>query len=117
MSEHTEQCLVIQWFDMQYKQFSGRLFAVPNGARTSIGTACKLKREGLRKGVPDLWLPVKTARFSGLVIEMKDTKGKVSDEQKDWLAFLVNQGFKTDVCYSFEDAQKTITDYFDYANE
>ena len=111
MSEHQEQVAVIQWFDLQYVDLKGRLFAVPNGARTSMGTAVKLKREGLRKGVPDLFLIYRTTKYTGLAIEMKDTKGKVSIEQTDWLAYLASQGFRTAVCFGCDDARAVITDY------
>ena len=108
MSEHQEQVAVIEWFDTQYSALRGRLYAIPNGARTSIGTAVKLRREGLRKGVPDLCLPYRTLKYSGLYIEMKDLKGKVSIEQTDWLSYLASQGFRTAVCFGFDEAAKEI---------
>ena len=111
MSEHQEQVAVIQWFDTQYSELRGRLFAVPNGARTSIGTAVKLKKEGLRKGVPDLFLIYKTLKYNGLAIEMKDLNGKVSIEQTDWLSYLASQGFRTAVCFCFDEAREIIKDY------
>lgn len=111
MSEHDQQVAVIEWFDIQHSELRGRLFAVPNGARTSIGTAVKLKREGLRKGVPDLFLIFIANGYNGLAIEMKDLKGKVADEQKDWLSYLDSQGFKTHVCYGADEAIKAIKDY------
>lgn len=111
MSEHDEQCSVITWFDIQYKQYKERLFAVPNAAKRSPQLANYLKAEGLRKGVLDLWLPIKRGEYSGLVIEMKFRKNKLTPEQKEWIAFLITQGFKCCVCYSFEEAKKAITDY------
>lgn len=115
LSEHDIQVLVIKWFDLQYKSFSGRLFAIPNGGLRHVVTAKKMKAEGVRSGVPDLFLPVPRIHaiglYSGLFIEMKSEKGKLSSNQNDWLEFLENQGYQIAVCNSFESAKKVIEEY------
>lgn len=110
-SEHQEQVAVVQWFDVQYPILTGRLFAIPNGARTTIGTAVKLKREGLRKGCPDLMLPYPSLQYYGLFIEMKVKGGTVSSEQKDWHSFLIKQGYQCHVCYGVDEAITAIINY------
>ena len=73
----------------------------------------RLKMEGVRAGVPDLFLPVATGGKHGLFIEMKRTKGgTISPEQKDWLAHLNEQGYRAEVCKGFEAAKAVIQDYF-----
>lgn len=50
--------------------------------------------------------------YNGLAIELKrDTKAKVSTDQRSWLTELNFQGYKAEICYGFDDAQKVITDY------
>lgn len=111
-TEHQEQKAVIQWFDRQHKAIRGRLFAVPNGGDRHEIVAAKLKAEGVRKGVPDLWLPVPRRGFHGLVIEMKRLKGSTTKpEQLDWLEFLGEQGYLVAVCKGSQAAIDTIQAY------
>lgn len=113
MTEHDIQCQVIRWFDLQYRNSTkcGRLMAIPNGGHRHISVAKKLKAEGVRAGVPDLFLPVENGLCNGLFIEMKSQKGKTTDAQDGWIAFLRMQGYSVSVCHSFEEAKAVIEDY------
>lgn len=123
MSEHDEQAALVAWADYQVNVYPElrMLFAVINGAklpwsrdkngRRFSPEAMKLKAEGLKSGVPDLWLPVARGGYPGLVIEMKFGSNKPSDEQLWWLEALAGQGWKTAVCWSFEAAQRVILEY------
>lgn len=115
MSEHAEQVALFAWARMQESVYPDlrMMFAVPNGARTSIGAAMKLKAEGLRAGVPDIWLPVPRRRCHGLVIEMKYGRNKTSLEQDWWLEMLTRLGWKSLVCYGHEQAKCEILDYLE----
>ena len=42
------------------------LFAVPNGGHRHRAVAARLKDEGVKAGVPDLFLPVPRGAFHGL---------------------------------------------------
>ena len=111
-TEHQEQCTVIQYFDLKYKEHRGRLFAIPNGSYKSRAAASSSKREGLRAGVPDLMLPVARKVYHGLFIEMKRTKGSItSKEQKDWHEYLNGQGYLCVVCKGAQSAIYVIDDY------
>ena len=117
-TEHLEQATLVSWFEDAYPSL--RIFAIPNGA-TLAGTiqqrskqVNKLKAEGMRTGVPDLFIPAKNAIYAGLFIEMKRSKGgTLSNEQKDWLNFLNEQGYKASVCAGYSDAVSIILDYFE----
>lgn len=92
--EHDEQVLVVR-----YLRSASHVFcAIPNGARTSIRTAVKLKAEGLEKGAPDILIfdaPPNEPAFIGTALEMKREKGgHTSDEQKDWHIKLAARGWK-----------------------
>ena len=130
--EHDAQVALFAWAklnEVKYPELA-LLFAVPNGMRTSMRTAIKAKAEGLKAGVPDVWLPVGAAgKFpndydpdapffaSGLVIEMKAPKGKTSILQRRWLEELHKQGYITTVCYSAAEATLAICDYLNIPKE
>lgn len=106
LSEHAMQAAVIQWADLQMAVLPALelLYAVPNGARTAISVAKRLKAEGMRAGVPDLCLPVAARGAIGLYIEMKTATGPVSGDQKRWHAALRAAGHIVVVCRSIESA-------------
>jgi hypothetical protein len=87
-----------KWPELRY------LFAVPNGGLRFQREAQALKRQGVRAGVPDVWLPVaRTAPgggvYHGWVGELKRYAGVASDlseDQKRWLAWLRSQGYCAD---------------------
>lgn len=55
----------------------------PNGGRRNKAEAAKLKAMGVRKGIPDLFLPIPRQGYHGLYIETKKIKnGKVSPDQQ-----------------------------------
>ena len=115
MSEHDEQAALIEWANYQANTCPelDMLFAVPNGGHRAKRTAAMMKAEGVKPGVPDLWLPVKRQGFTGLVIEMKYGKNKPSDWQRWWLESLKAQNWQTAVCYSFDEARQTILNYLE----
>lgn len=111
--EHQYQVAVIKWVDLQVKVYPDLewLFAVPNGGHRSKAVAGKLKAEGVRKGVLDLWLPVPKSGFTGLIIEMKTETGAVSTDQKRWINGMRAHGWRVEVCRSPEDAIYALRDY------
>ena len=109
-TEHEEQCRVIEWCNQH--PVAKHIFAIPNGSYKSAASAAKFKREGLRSGVPDLFLPVARHGFHGLFVEMKRTKGSVtSKEQLAWIEFLSQQGFACLVCKGADAAIQIIEGY------
>ena len=133
-TEHDHQKAVIKWADDQVKFQPKKfwmlafLFAVPNEGKHKVQYRKHQKAMGLRAGVPDLWLPYPTldlelerlpypldehGGYHGLIIEMKskDTKGKVSPDQKKWIEYLTGQGYRVEVCWSADEAIKVLEDY------
>jgi hypothetical protein len=111
MTEHQEQVITIKWFRLQYPKLSNCLWAIPNGGVRNIGTAIKLKSEGVLAGVPDLFLMIPKNCFHGLFIEMKIQGGKLQPNQKEFLKLANALEYKAVVCYGFEEAKKVISDY------
>ena len=88
------------------------LFAIPNGGNRDAVTGAMLKAEGVRAGVPDLFLAVPRNGFAGLFVELKKPKGgRVSRSQTDMLAALSASGYKTAVCHGWEGAMACIAGY------
>lgn len=131
--EHNIQCACVRWFNLQWPQYRGLLFAVPNGGARSKATAGKLKAEGVVAGVADLILlvprntnPQKTPYgeicieidgqipeiwYHALCIEMKTEKGRQSPEQKEWQAKVEVQCYKYAVCRSLDEFMAVVNGY------
>jgi hypothetical protein len=115
MSEHDEQCAVIQWakiFESRYPELA-LLFAIPNGGKRNVVTAMKLRDEGVKPGVPDLFLPVARHGWHGMFIEMKFGRNKTTPEQFAVHRALIEQGYGVWVCYSADGAIEAIRAYLE----
>ena len=77
-----------------------------NGVRIrDWGALAKMKKQGLKKGFPDISLPVPRHGYNGLFIELKRVKtGTVSSEQKKILAMLNDEGNYAIVCKGHNEA-------------
>ena len=116
MSESRQQQLLIAWFKLQYP---GKIiFAIPNGAmlggRNKVQMGVLRKREGLLKGVADLFIPIQKGEYAGLFIEMKNvgkTRCSVTEDQKWFLDEMNAAGYKAEWCAGFDAAKEVITEY------
>jgi len=112
--EYDTQCAVFKWELTERVRHPELkfMFSTLNGVRLTVGGAVKAKKAGNKKGVLDIWLPVKRGKYSGLVIELKkEIGGVVSKEQKEWIAFLNEQGFMAVVCRGFVETVTEIKTY------
>lgn len=108
LSEHQEQVLVVKHCDAK----NILAFAIPNAGKRSMITASILKAEGMKSGVPDLFIPIAKNGYHGLFIEMKKVKGgTVSDTQKVWLEALNKNGYLAVVARGHAEAIKIIEEY------
>ncbi len=88
------------------------LIKVVNEGKRSPMTGSRLKAIGMRAGVPDYILPIKSGKYGALWLEIKRRdNGSVSDAQVDWLKKLQASGHCACVCYGWEHAAQVITDY------
>lgn len=110
--ESAEQAAVIQWWGLQYPDYDILLFAIPNGGLRNKVTAAKLKKEGVKPGVADLFLCLPNGIYHGLFIEMKREKGgRQADSQKAFQAAVEEQGYCYVVACGFKEAVLRIKDY------
>ena len=113
-TEHDIQSTLIVWWHYQSKKWKipeQLLYAIPNGGHRNIVTATKLKHEGVRAGVPDLFLAFPKSPYHGLYIELKKPKGRASRAQLEYIQMLRFYGYYTAICYGFDDAINIIKSY------
>ena len=110
--EEIEQRKVIKYLDdLKINQkLDVKFSAICHSTYTeSIQAKTKNILDGLRRGLPDLFIIINKHLF---FIEMKSSKGVLSDFQKRWISKINEcEGIKAYVCYSFEDAKKVINNY------
>lgn len=79
----------------------------------------RMRGLGTKPGVSDRCLPQPVGKYHGLYIEMKRPKttkqkaGVLSEEQKDFLGFVWNNGYYVAVCYTWEEARNCIINYLE----
>ena len=113
-TEHQEQVALFEWAAWMARKHPDLLLmhAIPNGGKRDIRTAARLKAEGVKPGVPDIFLPVPKDGKHGLYIELKRSRGgTVSKEQEAWIRALSAQEYVCAVCHGHREAIKVITDY------
>ena len=112
-NESQEQINLFRWANLQSCKIPELklLFHIPNGGKRNIVTARRLKAEGVKAGVPDLFLPVPRGGYHGLFVEMKAGKNKTTEKQDVWITDLRQQGYKVVVCYGCEEAMTEIKEY------
>lgn len=119
-TEHGEQTAVMQWSVMNGQHFPNLdlLHAIPNGGDRKAHVGAALKAEGVKKGVPDLFLPVPHGAYPGLYIEMKRPgkelvkNGDRSDDQVRWHKRLRALGYAVVTAYGWQAACWAIFMYY-----
>lgn len=119
LSESRLQTMCVDWFEAQYP--NELITSFPNGGKrpskknrygkSYSPEGAKLKREGLKAGMPDLFVACAQKGYNGLFIEMKVPGKTTSPAQKKRIAQLISKGYKCAVAYSLDEFRNIITDY------
>lgn len=119
MSEHQDQVALFVWAKLQENSHPElkMLHAIPNGGARTAVTGSKLKAEGVKRGVPDLSLPVARGGHHGLYIELKIKRNKLTIEQSWWLSALRQQGYRAEMCVGWDQARDLIKEYLGFNKE
>lgn len=115
-NEENEQIALFQWAEfaaVRYPELE-LMYHVPNEGKRSVRTGSRLKKAGLKSGVPDIVLPVARGGYIGLYIELKYGKNKITENQKNWLRALSEQNHYAAVCYGWEQAKDVIETYLNF---
>lgn len=113
-TEAQEQKALFEWADRANGKYPALrwLFHIPNGGTRNPIEARHLKEQGVRAGVPDIFLPCPNPIHMGLFIEMKRReRGEVSKAQHEWIAELNKAGYRAVVCKGWEEAREEIIKY------
>lgn len=120
-TEHANQVALFMWASLPEQQSKfpelKLMFAIPNGGERNKVVATRLKAEGVKSGVPDIFLPVPRHGRAGLFIELKrpksdgKAKGRASDKQSDWATNLQNQNFGVFLAEGWKAARDVIILY------
>lgn len=120
LNEHQEQSLLCQYLELKGIEY----FSIPNGFNLNIskfetaenkgkkyGQLNKLKKEGMKEGVPYLFI------YSlCLFIEMKTKKGKLSKEQMKFRDDLKKYGYNVEKANGYDEARLIVDKYLDDCN-
>lgn len=97
--------------DRDYYPELWALHAIPNGMLTHPQHAIKAKREGLKTGVADLFLPLATKTKHGLYLELKWKKGVQSDDQILWEQWCVSANYEYYCTNDIDIAKEVLLKY------
>ena len=95
--------------------YRGWWFHVPNERHERVH-AVQLKREGVKRGVPDVLCIRPSGRFQGLAMELKRPKAPpsaVSREQREWLRLFGQCGWYVCVARGVDEALAHLDVYAD----
>ena len=125
-TEHQIQCAIVEWANKAHTRnclsiIGEFLIAYPNGgSRKKIKLKCgkfvslegkRLKKEGVKAGVSDLFLALPSKGFGGLWLEVKTSKGKVSKAQQSWRDLMRSTGYCAGVVRSVDEGIQVIKYY------
>jgi integrase len=112
--ESEEQQALFQWVRLVEGRYPELrlLYHIPNERQCSPAQGARLKKQGVRRGIPDICLPVARHGFHSLYIELKRLAGGgVSPEQAEWIDELHRHGNKAIVCRGWMAAKEAIEEY------
>ena len=122
-TEHSHQCAffcAMREYQSQYPQLAF-LHSIPNGGERNVAVAARLKAEGVKAGVPDVFLPFPSRGYHGLYLEFKKPKigakaaGKLSKDQILWAAYLHEQNYSYFVVHGYLQAVDIVLGYLGHS--
>jgi hypothetical protein len=126
-TESQIQCTIVDWANntnyLNNRKIGDFLIKITNEGKRSIFQGRKMKREGLKKGVSDLFLAIPLVdinsfspsgiiyTISGLWIEVKTKIGKVTKEQDQWGSDMKIMGYSFEIVRGVDEGIQAIKDY------
>lgn len=124
--EELEQRNSFGWIDNNVKaEYRQLIFAIPNGGSRSkkevIGKngkkiiispeGIRFKRQGVRRGIPDIFTSIPISPYHGLYIEVKSKDGDLSPFQESFIDIASKLNYRCVVAYGYLEVIKAIKDY------
>ena len=112
--EDDEQAALFEW--AAYQRYDNQpltdfMWANPMGGKRNAREAARLKRQGVKAGVFDIFMAIPLRGDFGLFIEMKVGDNSLSAEQEKFKNDMTRKGYLCVICYSFDDANMEIENY------
>lgn len=115
MTETQHQCNVIKWSQQPSIRAKWPELKLLHHVKNETAEGTRRigidKSMGVKKGVPDLFLPAAHGKYHGLYIEMKSETGKASNEQLWWIKELNDAGYFAAICHGWRKAVDTLEWY------
>lgn len=120
-TEHSIQSAFFAWcnkqtHDVRLKQ----AFAIPNGGERTSVAASRLKVEGVKTGVPDIFIPIPVGIYHGLFIEFKKPNlenhknGGLRPTQIEYRDYLISQKYGHFTAHSYLTAVEVTLKYLSH---
>ena len=100
----------VEWQKGRYPELE-RMHHIPNGGKRTKAEAAIFKAMGVKRGVPDVFLPAPRGIYHGLYIEFKSPEEKPSKDQKELLQGLQEAGYFACVIDRLDAAIKITQSY------
>lgn len=105
------QASAFRLFSLQFPKLRPLFFSIPNGGRTALTTAKRLKATGLTRGVADTFLAVPNKTRHGLFIEFKTPGNYQTPEQKNFAQLVMGFGYEYVVVKDIDSFQVVVETY------
>ena len=103
------QYQVCQYITLQYPDV--RYYHTPNEGKRSAFERFLISILGVKSGVPDLVVPVARHGYHGLYLELKTGTKKPTLNQKNWLSYLRDQGYRATWLNDFDKIRELLDWY------
>lgn len=89
------------------------IYSIPNEGKRSGAEGAKMVRMGLKKGIPDLCLPVRSfdGKYGSLYLEMKAQNGVLRESQKQQIKLLRELGNRVEVLRDADKAMDLVMEH------
>lgn len=114
-NETIEQIKGMDWLRENYPDYAKLTMHIPNERKQKPIWGYILRLMGLLKGASDLFMAAPAGEFHGLFVEVKTKKGRLTENQKQFLRDMEIQGYKTAVAFGAEELIKIFKDYLKLA--
>jgi hypothetical protein len=117
MTEHQIQEAIFSWFEVAVNKYPDLdlAYSTASGVRMPIGLLMKCKRLGIvKKGLPDIVIPIPKGPYHSMYIELKITKSspsRTSAEQINYVDRLNSLGHYAIVLKGFNNTVNEIEKY------
>jgi len=115
ISEREIQKTVVQYLRLKYPKVFFTISPIVKYSNARQGAIQKAM--GYTSGTPDIMIFKPNPYYYSLFIELKSEKGKISQNQKEFINYLNSNGYCAIICYSIDMATRLIDWYMNLKRE